>query len=234
MALALLYPAGIISFIFGNILILNIIPEATYIDKETKAFYEKSVILKENSELEKIKNVLIAQIEIFNRNENLEFIQNMNPYTFEQFVARIFTYFWYNARVTKWSWDKWIDINLIKDGEKQIVQCKRYKKKIGTPIIRDFIGTMNLSQVQKWYIVTTSDFSFEVVNMLNDKRHDIRLIDINTLIRLQKTMNDWEKASLDQIIEEGMSGIRGSAREAEFNQFEARRNYQWPNKRRYI
>ena len=151
----------------------------------------------------------------------------MNPYEFEWLVANIFQHFWYSTRVTKWSWDKGIDINIEKDGHKEIIQCKRYKKRIGTPVIRDFIGTMNLSGIHNWYIVTTSDFSFEVVNLLKGKENDIKLIDIETLIVLYKAMNNWENPHFNDIVTGGMWEIVKSAASSEAKQIVAQLNYRW-------
>lgn len=190
------------------------------------------LILRNNEEISKLEKAVFNELKEIEKSESREYIQNMNPYEFEHLTAKIFTHFWYVAKVTKWSWDKWVDINLEKNWERQIVQCKRYKKRIWTPIVRDFIWTMSLSWIHTWFIVTTSDFSFEVVSLLLDWQHKVELIDIETLIILLKMMNDWDKCKdLLEVVNEGMKNIRSNAAESEYNQAIARLNYRWSYKR---
>ncbi len=91
---------------------------------------------------------------------------------------------------------------------------------------------MSLSWIHTWFIVTTSDFSFEVVSLLLDWQHKVELIDIETLIILLKMMNDWGKCKdLLEVVNEGMKNIRSNAAESEYNQAIARLNYHWSYKR---
>lgn len=172
------------------------------------------------------KENILKLIKNLDEKESKEYIQNMNPYEFEKLVANVFEYFWYVTKVTKWSWDKWIDINIEKSWEKQIIQCKRYKKKIWTPVVRDFLGTMHLSWIHTWFIVTTSAFSYEVVNMLNNWDYSIKLIDIDIILVLFRIMNDWMKdEDLVEIVDIWMRWIEKKAGDAEWNNFLAKLNY---------
>jgi len=45
------------------------------------------------------------------------------------------------------------------DGEKWIIQCKRWRGQVGEPIVREFYGTMQHEKADKGAIVTTGKFS---------------------------------------------------------------------------
>jgi restriction system protein len=45
------------------------------------------------------------------------------------------------------------------NGEKWIVQCKRYSGSVGEPIVRDLFGTMLHEDAQKAYLMTTGSIS---------------------------------------------------------------------------
>lgn len=220
----------VISFILWTILVW------LYNDQDNYKIYNDErreydwILLKPIWELESICEEYIKSIskelKELEKKETNEYIQNMNPYEFEKLVAKIFTYFWYATKVTKWSWDKWIDINIEKSWEKQIIQCKRYKKKIWTPVVRDFLGTMQLSWIHMWFIVTTSAFSYEVVNLLNNWAYSIKLIDIDIILVLFRIMNDWMKdEDLLEIVDIWMKWIEKKAGDAEWNNLLAKLKY---------
>lgn len=136
-------------------------------------------------------NKFLKQIKDKKRKESKNNLLKMAPYDFEKLTAEVFNYFWFSSKVTKWSWDHWIDINLTKNWEKYIVQCKRYNWTIGTPLMRDFIWTMQLSGINKWFFVTTWAFSSEVVKLINKNNFYIKLIDLDSLFNLITIKNDW-------------------------------------------
>ena len=86
-------------------------------------------------------------------------LSQLTPAQFEQAVAVLFRSDGYAAAVTGGANDRGIDIYLEKEGQKAVVQCKRYKQKISPTQIRDFIGAMNGAGVEVGYFVTTSSFT---------------------------------------------------------------------------
>ena len=80
--------------------------------------------------------------------------------------------------------DEGIDLICTKKdtNETIVVQCKRYQGKVGSPIIRDFYGSLIHSKASKGYIVTTGQFTSDAISWAEGK--PIEFIDREKLIRL--------------------------------------------------
>ena len=81
--------------------------------------------------------------------------------------------------------DGGIDV-LITDryGQRGVVQCKRYSKTVGEPVVRDLFGTMLHDGADHAYLVTTASISPAAVKWAMDK--PITLIDGASLEKLVK------------------------------------------------
>ncbi len=159
--------------------------------------------------------------------EELSNIQKMNPYDFEKFVTEVFCHFWFKASVTKWSGDNWVDIIAHLWEKKYVVQVKRFKSKVWTPIIRDFLWAIQLSKADWWFIVSTWEFSFEWVWMILENRMSIRLIDGISLVELIKIRNSWILKSFEEIVKIWEERILINAACSAEKKREAQRNYSW-------
>jgi restriction endonuclease Mrr len=109
------------------------------------------------------------------RFQRLNQLGTMSPREFEEFIALLFRRMGYAVRITTASVDKGIDLFLERDGRTAIVQCKKYKGKVGQPVVRDFYGTMIHNRVHQGYIVTTGRFSLPAQNWTRGKQ--IHLVD---------------------------------------------------------
>lgn len=173
-------------------------------------------------------NSFLKQIKNIKRKESKNNLLKMDPYDFEKLTAEVFNYFWFISKVTKWSWDHWIDINLTKNWEKYIVQCKRYNWTIGTPLMRDFIWTMQLSGINKWFFVTTWAFSSEVVKLINKNNFDIKLIDLDSLFNLITIKNDWWNINeFEMILSKWFENINNQAEQNIQNKKDWWNKYRW-------
>lgn len=88
---------------------------------------------------------------------------------FEIEVARYFQKIGYEASVTKATGDEGIDINLLKDSKRIIVQCKAHKGAIGVQVARDLLGTLLHSKANSAILVSLNGFSKNVYEFVEDK-----------------------------------------------------------------
>lgn len=110
-------------------------------------------------------------------------LQALSPGEFEAWVQRLFKSRGFYAENTPDSADHGIDLRLIApDGERSVVQCKRYGGVVGEPAIRDLYGVMRAGQHARGYLVTTGRFSVAARRWARGK--PLELIDGQRLVRL--------------------------------------------------
>jgi len=115
--------------------------------------------------------------------QKIEDLLALSPEDFEALVAALFRAYGHQAQVSGGTADHGIDVIIqTEEGEKWIVQCKRYKGSVGEPVIRDLYGTMLHEEAQKAYLVTTGSFTSQAVVWAGDK--PIILYDGEKLIKL--------------------------------------------------
>ena len=105
---------------------------------------------------------------------------DLTPVEFEKWVKRnIFEKKDWEVTETKATGDGGIDLILNRQDEHSIAQCKRFKKTVGEPLIRDFYGVMISEGVSKGYFVTTGLFSLSALKFAEGK--PIEMIDRRVL-----------------------------------------------------
>jgi HJR/Mrr/RecB family endonuclease len=113
----------------------------------------------------------------------LEHLQKMNPYEFEELILQLFENLGWRTEKTPKSGDGGIDGILIKGGEKTFIQCKKLRKgKVGEPVIRDLYGSVIAAGAVGGIVVTTSEFSAQAVDWAKGK--PIELLGAGKLIPL--------------------------------------------------
>ena len=76
-----------------------------------------------------------------------------------------------------------MDVVVITDeGEKWIVQCKRYSGSVGEPVVRDLYGTLLHEEAQRAYLITTGSFTRQATEWVQEK--PIILYDGEGLVKL--------------------------------------------------
>ncbi len=90
-------------------------------------------------------------------------IDKLDGVEFEDLVEKLISKMGFITERTKRSFDGGIDIIAINeqplfDG-KYIIQCKRYSKSIGEPILRDLYGVVNSEHANKGILITNSYFT---------------------------------------------------------------------------
>jgi len=115
--------------------------------------------------------------------------EDLSPFEFEEFVARLFEKMGYKTQLTPKTGDKGIDIIAHRTealGETRIVvQCKHYPGgTVGEPVIRDLIGAwQSYQKADSAALVTSGRFSKGATELATRQR--IKLIDCSDVLQLQ-------------------------------------------------
>jgi hypothetical protein len=88
-----------------------------------------------------------------------DYLTRMKPEAFEKLVCELYRRMGYHVRSTKLTADGGSDGFLTKDGKKYVLQCKRVKESVGTPVLRDLFGTMFHFKCDGAVVVTTGTVS---------------------------------------------------------------------------
>jgi ribonuclease HI len=103
---------------------------------------------------------------------------------FEDEIARMFTRLGYEVKQTSYSNDGGRDAIMMKDGNKYLVECKRYAKGglSGRPALQKFHSAIMTDNATSGFFVTTGGFSDPAVKFATENK--IELIDAAALVRL--------------------------------------------------
>lgn len=106
----------------------------------------------------------------------LDDLHAMDPSDFEAWVTQLFQNRGYFAKNTPDSGDHGVDVWVVTpNGERAIVQCKRYRGVVGEPVVRDLYGVMQHENAPLGFLVTTGSISDAAGKWARGKR--IELID---------------------------------------------------------
>ena len=90
----------------------------------------------------------------------LDDLQAMDPGDFEAWVQQLFRSRGYFTTNTPDGADHGIDLWVVSpQGERAIVQCKRYRGVVGEPVVRDLYGVMQHEAAARGFLVTTGGIS---------------------------------------------------------------------------
>ncbi len=79
---------------------------------------------------------------------------------FEVMIVELYNRAGHKAKRTGATGDHGVDIVVeAKNGEKWVVQCKRWRGSVGEPIIRDFYGVVQHEKADKGIVITTGRFT---------------------------------------------------------------------------
>lgn len=118
---------------------------------------------------------------------SLEQLYNLQPAAFEHYVARLFRQKGYKATVRGRSGDLGVDLVVTRNGGRRaIVQCKRYRNKIGPDIVRELYGTLIHEGVSHAFLVTTAPISQSARAWAQGK--PMTLIDGETLVDIATSL----------------------------------------------
>jgi restriction endonuclease len=115
---------------------------------------------------------------------SLEAMDEMGGEEFEQLCGDYFATLGYTVDFTPLSGDGGIDLVLTRDGELAVAQCKRTRKSVGEPVVRDLYGAMHHTGADEAFLCASSGFSPAAEAWARDKA--ITLIDGEELISALK------------------------------------------------
>lgn len=122
---------------------------------------------------------------LLSEKEFLHRVRSMDPYLFEQFVADIWEERGYNTIVRSGSGDRGIDVIATLEGEKQLIQVKRYSQsnKVGSQTVRNYATLyQQVEDASAVVVVTTSSFTDEARKLAKDL--DVETIDGHDFFRI--------------------------------------------------
>jgi hypothetical protein len=112
---------------------------------------------------------------------------DLPPGEFEEMTAELYRARGFQAHKTGASGDHGVDVVVkSKDGKTMVVQCKRWRKPVGEPIIREFYGTMHHEKAVQGTIIATSGFTPQAIEWAKGK--PMFLYDGNKFIEM------WQKS----------------------------------------
>jgi len=90
----------------------------------------------------------------------VEDLLTLSPSEFGEMVAALYRAMGHKAKRTGQRGDHGMDIIVhAKNGEKWIVQCKRWRKPVGEAIVREFYGTLQHEKAAQGAIIATKGFT---------------------------------------------------------------------------
>ena len=128
--------------------------------------------------------------EWWNRTQN-NFWTSLSETQFENELTNLFRKLGLRAERTTAYSDKGVDIWLHTDGGKEIVQCKAHKSPITHHVARELYGTLKHFGSPQATLASTSGFTKGVYEFVKDK--PIRLLDLNSIVGLQKKIGEKHK-----------------------------------------
>ncbi|MFW5713643.1 MAG: restriction endonuclease [Brevefilum sp.] len=119
----------------------------------------------------------------------LDSLLALSPKDFEQLVAELFEAYGHQAEIAGGTADHGVDVIVRQaQGEKWVVQCKRYAGSVGEPMVRDLLGTLQHEEAQRAYLITTGSFTSRAKAWAEGK--PLMLYDGEQLVKLiRRTVN---------------------------------------------
>jgi restriction system protein len=109
-------------------------------------------------------------------------MHGMSGIEFEAMCADVFRRMGYHAALTKHSNDGGVDIELSRDGQLTLVQCKRSARPVGVKVVRELFGVCIHRGASKAIVCTNNTFTLEAQKFAQGQ--PIELIDGVRLARL--------------------------------------------------
>lgn len=113
--------------------------------------------------------------------------KSLNGFNFERQVGELYQKLGYNVKFTPLVADEGIDLVILKNGIKTIVQCKNTSKPVSPSVLRDLYGTLIANQANDAILVSSSGCTKGSLKFMRDK--PIRLITIRDIIDMQKSIS---------------------------------------------
>lgn len=111
---------------------------------------------------------------------NINQVDGLTPYEFEEWVARFLRIAGYKAHTTKKSGDYGVDVLAEKDNTSIAIQVKKFTKPVGIKAIQEVISGMDYYNCYEGWVITTAPYFTQAAKNLA-KTRNIKLYNKNDL-----------------------------------------------------
>lgn len=152
-----------------------------------------------------LRSRVIARVNL-HRARAIADLQAMDPYNFEGLITETYRALGFKVEHVGQSGDHGIDIELYSpEGEHWIVQCKRYRARVGEGILRDLYGSMVADQAERAVLVTTAEITPPAREWAQGK--PIELVDGPALLELIGNARKRSEGTLLDRLAHGLSHL---------------------------
>ncbi len=113
---------------------------------------------------------------------NINTIDTLSGYEFEQYLKRLFTKMGYSVKETRIVGDQGADLIISGNGNNTVVQVKRHHANIGNKAVQEVVAAVRHYKSNSGMVVTNSYFTPAAIELA--KSNDIELID-------RKLLQEW-------------------------------------------
>lgn len=128
------------------------------------------------------------------RSSGIKEIDEMDGIRFEYFLRELYISLGYKVKVTKSTGDFGADLVLIKEGQKVVVQAKRYSKNVGVKAVQEVKTSQMHYKASESWVVTNSYFTRQAMELA--KSNSVKLIDRDQLIKTIVTMQTVQRKAV--------------------------------------
>lgn len=123
----------------------------------------------------------IFEINLMSNNRKLQLndIDEMDGYEFEDFVAQLYQNMGYHVEQTSLSGDQGADLIVSKHGEKTAIQVKNYSSNVSNSAVQQVVASMRHYDCSSCHVVTNSYFTKSACELANS--NGVKLIDRDEL-----------------------------------------------------
>jgi len=146
-------------------------------EHERKKELSRAAVLHRSNEFNRLKKANMRK---------LSYLRSLPPQKFEAAVIAMFRKLGYTVAPTPFINDRGKDAIAEKNGEKYLIECKRYgeKNRVGRPDLQKFFAAMVEEEALKGFFVTTGNFSQPAIEY--GRENNIEMINHHELIDMMK------------------------------------------------
>lgn len=147
-----------------------------------------------------------ANQQLLDRQRSLDSIKQLSWRAFESLLAEYYLRQGFTVHENKSNGpDGGIDLELFLNGQRHLVQCKRYRKgKVAVSVVREMYGVLISEGAQSMRVITTSQFTKDAIDFAKNK--PLELIDGETLLPMilsvQQDTSDEPKKTTPKFTQE--------------------------------
>ncbi len=116
------------------------------------------------------------------RRSGIEQIDKMDGIQFEKYLEQLFRLQGYKANATRAQGDYGADLVISRNGEKIVVQAKRYSKNVGLKAVQEVHGAIAHYKASAGWVVTNSGYTQQARNLAVS--NNVRLIGRDELVEM--------------------------------------------------